>query len=35
MYLKRASDDLLLSQVQDDTYPPAIVPEGSPDGEEE
>jgi len=35
MHLKRASDDPLPSQVQDDTHPPAIVPEGDPDGEEE
>jgi transposase InsO family protein len=33
--LKRAGDDPLPSQVQDDTQPPAIVPEDSPDGEEE
>ncbi|KAL2132439.1 hypothetical protein VTI74DRAFT_3808 [Chaetomium olivicolor] len=35
MHLKRASDDPLPSQVQDDTHPPAIVPEDIPDGEEE
>jgi len=33
--LKRAGDDLLPLQVQDDTYPPIIVLEGGPDGEEE
>jgi hypothetical protein len=35
MHLKRAGDDPLPSQVQDDTQPPAIVPENDPDGEEE
>ena len=35
MYLKRASDNLLLLQVQDDTQPPAIVLENDPDGKEE
>ncbi len=35
MYLKRAGDNLLPLQVQDDTQPPAIVPENDPDGEEE
>ena len=35
IYLKRASDDPLLSQVQDDTQPPRIVPEDNPEGEEE
>ena len=35
MLLKRAGNDPLPSQVQDDTQPPAIVPEDSPDGEEE
>ena len=35
MHLKRTSDDPLPSQAQDDTQPPAIVPEDDPDGEEE
>jgi hypothetical protein len=35
MLLKRAGNDPLPSQVQDDTQPPAIVPEYDPDGEEE
>ncbi len=35
MHLKRAGDDPLPSQVQDDTQPPAIVPEDDPDGEED
>ena len=35
MQLKRAGDDPLPSQVQDDTQPPAIVPEDDPDGGEE
>ena len=35
MHLKRAGDDPLPSQVQDDTQPPAIIPEDDPDGEEE
>jgi hypothetical protein len=35
MLLKRAGNDPLPSQVQDDTQPPAIVPEDDPDGEEE
>ena len=35
MHLKRAGNDPLPSQVQDDTQPPGIVPEDSPDGEEE
>jgi hypothetical protein len=33
--LKRASDNPLPSQVQDDSQPPTIVPEDNPDGEEE
>ena len=35
IHLKRASDNLLPSQVQDDTQPPKIVPEDNLDGEEE
>jgi len=35
MHLKRAGDDLLPSQVQDDTQPPVVIPEDSPDSEEE
>lgn len=35
IHLKRAGDDPLPSQVQDDTQPPTIVPENDPDGEEE
>ena len=35
MHLKRAGDDPLPSQVQDDTQPPAIVPEDDLNGEEE
>jgi hypothetical protein len=35
MHLRRAADDPLPSQVQDDTQPPAMMPEDDPDGEEE
>ncbi|KAL2126283.1 hypothetical protein VTI74DRAFT_1265 [Chaetomium olivicolor] len=35
MQLKRAGDDPLPSQKQDDTQPPAIILEDSPDGEKE
>ena len=35
MHLKRAGDDLLPSQVQDNTQPLAIVTGDDPDGEEE
>ena len=35
MHLKRASDDPLPSQVQDDTQPPAIVLEDDLDGEDQ
>ncbi len=35
IHLKRAGDNPLLSQVQDDTQPPKIVLEDNLDGEEE